>query len=706
MNKEYQYRKEIFELREYLKKVDREKAFYEEKFNTIINSKSWKYTEFIRSITSKIKKSKKLEQDVEPVVEYDYHKEKAYDSHYEENFDFSKINPIIKTIAFYLPQFHSIPENDKWWGKNFTEWTNTKKSKPRFDGHYMPREPHEDFGYYTLDIIDIIKKQIELAKSHGIYGFAFYYYWFSGKRLLEKPVDLLLEHKEIDFPFVLCWANENWTRTWDGLEKNILIEQKYLDEDPQKFIDDWKKYTEDKRYIRIQNKPLLMVYNPKDIPDFEEVCKKWRNRAREIGIGEIEIWSKTIVHMKDYSNTPFVDGEFDFAPTQLSLPNDKITGINKEANVLNYSKIVESLRTIYKNHYPLKKFSYSVTMGWDNSARREKGYTVLYNYSLESFYKWTTMVMNKMFENDFSDTFLFVNAWNEWGEGTYLEPDKKYGYANINTLSKAICGIPMKANLKIMEQADQPKRKQNFKILVQAHVFYPDVLPEMLNELKKIPYKFDLFITTNTKEKKEEIAKILKDEKIKKYQIDTYPNHGRDILPMILQTKKVYQNYDYFLHLHTKKSTTTNFGNDWRRYVYKNILGNAKNILAIFNEFLDNPKLGIIYSIPYPRIFYSLNDSTGAIENNRENMEKLFQKLGIDLSEINYFLTFPTSSMFWAKMDAIKEIFTSITKEDFEEEDGQLDGTMAHAIERCFSVLAQKNGYTSLEIINRIKEQE
>ena len=164
----------------------------------------------------------------------------GYFSLYQDNIAFSNEPVKVKTLAFYLPQFHTFPENDEWWGEGFTEWTNTRKSAPRYRGHYQPREPHENIGYYDLSDVQVIKKQAKLARQHGIYGFCIYYYWFSGKTLMEKPIDLLFTHPEIDINYCLCWANESWTRTWDGMKNNILIEQKYTYDDSINFIYDIK----------------------------------------------------------------------------------------------------------------------------------------------------------------------------------------------------------------------------------------------------------------------------------------------------------------------------------------------------------------------------------------------------------------------------------------------------------------------------------
>lgn len=373
--------------------------------------------------------------------------EKPYDSTYEDDAykEEKDIDTEIKAIAFYLPQYHSIPENDKWWGEGFTEWTNTKKATPKYKGHYQPRIPHKDIGYYKLDDIETIKKQVKIAKAHGVYGFCFYYYWFSGKRLLEKPLDLLLEHKEIQMPFCICWANENWTRTWSGNKEDILIQQEYKKDDPDLFIQDAAKYIADERYIKIGEKPLIIVYNSMEIPDCESLFEKWRALARKNGIGEIEIWAC----YTDNSITEkllkegHINAVVDFPPRNSGC-EDKIyvkhlSDGKDEICIYDYRMLVKSYLARYKkwsnfsNHYP------TCMMAWDNSPRKEVGWHSFYGFSQKWFYKWLKgMISLSRKHFDIDHRYLFINAWNEWGEGTYLEPDEKYGYVNINTFSEAL----------------------------------------------------------------------------------------------------------------------------------------------------------------------------------------------------------------------------------------------------------------------------
>jgi glycosyltransferase involved in cell wall biosynthesis len=451
----------------------------------IVSSRSWRFTMPIRNMAAFVRKNRILylfaksllsikrngiKITLKKILLYRQRKkfqkktsivplaesELIYDCEYQENMDFSEFTPKVKTIAFFLPQFHAIPENDQWWGKGFTEWTNTCKTKPRFTGHYQPREPHNDIGYYDLLNIETLRRQVNLAKQHGIYGFCFYLYWFSGRRLLEKPLDMFLEHPEMDINFCLCWANESWSKNWDGQNKKILIKQEYTKEDPFKFIEDIQKYINDKRYIRIDGKPVILVYKPITIPNARKTFEKWRNHAKKIGIGKILIWiCRQGGYTAEYLGiTDSVDGEIDFPPNndfiKFPLKTARPVDIgNETAKIYSYKELVATVKAcilstgneIRDSKIPLY---HTCMLGWDNAARRLSGWTTFAGFSLMSFYEWVSMMVDDAAKkHNENKSFIFVNAWNEWAEGTYLEPDKKYGYANINTLSKAICGFPL-----------------------------------------------------------------------------------------------------------------------------------------------------------------------------------------------------------------------------------------------------------------------
>jgi len=447
----------------------------------------------------------------------------SYESEYQENIDFSKYKPKVKAIAFYLPQFHTIPENDKWWGKGFTEWTNTSKATSKFMGHYQPREPHNDFGYYDLTDIEIIKKQALLAKQHGIYGFCFYLYWFSGKRLLEKPLDLFLEHPEIDINFCLCWANENWTRTWDGFNKKVLIKQNYSNEDSYKFINDIKKYIIDKRYIKIDGEPIIIVYNPSRIPNVNNVINIWKEHAINSGIGKIRILiCRTFGHTaKSLNIISNVDGEIEFPPHGIPINYEKKIK-RSTGSVFDYREIVNNVivqlnkKNNDKDNSSLPLYR-TPMLGWDNTARRASGWTVYAGYSLKFLYIWVKSIIKEAklkYNEEFS--FIFINAWNEWAEGTYLEPDKKYGYANINTVSRAVYGFPFNGELSL-------KKKNN--VIFAIHDAFPAGAQILsINIIKQLKEVFNYNIYTILKNTGE--------------MIDEFIIHSTDILIIEGKNKK------------------------------------------------------------------------------------------------------------------------------------------------------------------------
>ncbi len=633
------------------------------------------------------------------------------DSEYQDNIDFSEFSTDVKMLAFYLPQFHAFKENDEWWGKGFTEWTNTKVCEPRFTGHYQPRTPHKDIGYYDLTNIETIKRQVELAKQHKIYGFCFYYYWFSGKRLMEKPVDLLLENSQIDFPFCLCWANENWTRTWDGQATDVLISQDYSTADAEQFIVDLKKYIDDPRYIRINSKPVIVVYNPGQIPNCKQTFNTWREVARKIGIGEICIWT-----CRTFENTAkklgigeCVDAEIEFPPhnTQhIDFANRNINLNRQKAYVYNYQKVVDGYIYDYQNGRN-KESSKSVyptcMMAWDNAARRKQKWTTYHNFSLQSLYNWVLTICNQA-RRDFAkeERFVFINAWNEWAEGTYLEPDEKYGYANINTVAKALTNMPLTDDLIVINndlQELQPSEKQ-VKIAVQIHMFYTETLDQTIENINKIPYDFDCYVSTDTEEKAEFIKNQLKNKcRCKNAVVEVFENRGRDVAPFIFQMQGRIDNYDYICHIHSKRTVTASHGNDWREYIFKHLFGSEEYLKRMFALFKSNKNIGIMF----PETFPPLENQT-EWGGNLAGCMALLAKLGVELTPPQN-PVFPVGNMFWAKTEAIRHMFSGIIEpDDFPKEAGQVNATIAHCIERSWVYLAAEYGFNCYKIFNNVTE--
>ena len=347
-----------------------------------------------------------------------------------------------KTIAFYLPQFHAFDENDQWWGKGFSEWRNVARGTPRFRGHYQPRIPR-DLGFYDLNNLDTIRQQCDLAKHNGIEAFCFYYYWFNGKRLMEKPLDLLAE-SDIDQDFCIMWANENWTRTWDGLENDVLINQDYLDEDEDAFIADTGRYMADSRYVRMNGRPLFILYRPGLLPDAKSTIERWRQKWTAL-LGETPLVMMVQGFGEEDPRVFGLDGAVEFPPHKVCAGikniNDRchILDSNFKGLVRDYADVVNKSLSASAEEFPLIK---TVSPHWDNDARREGLGMTLHGSTPALYEKWLNGIMDFAVQHPVeNESVVFINAWNEWAEGAYLEPDVHYGHAYLNATQRAVKGL-------------------------------------------------------------------------------------------------------------------------------------------------------------------------------------------------------------------------------------------------------------------------
>lgn len=356
----------------------------------------------------------------------------------------------IRPIAIYLPQFHPIPENDKWWGKGFTEWTNVTKAKPLFKNHYQPHLP-ADLGFYDLRLEESRIAQAELARAYNIYGFCYYHYWFNGKRVLERPFNEVLESGKPDFPFMLCWANENWTRVWDGGEKNILLEQNYSEQDDINHIRSLLPAFKDPRYIKVNGKAVFAVYRSTLIPDIELTIQRWRNEAEKEGLQLYICRFESFAEAgENYLKAGF-DAAIRFEPFSSRLNSyiqqlvwkhikDKVSGwyinykfsskekrqvlLDKFRREIDYDDYTDFVKQQSSENY---KCFPCVTPMWDNSARRKKNYVIFKNSTPKKYEEWLSSEIQKFKPYSEQENFVFINAWNEWAEGNHLEPCQKWG---------------------------------------------------------------------------------------------------------------------------------------------------------------------------------------------------------------------------------------------------------------------------------------
>ncbi|PYL63060.1 MAG: hypothetical protein DMF24_01685 [Verrucomicrobia bacterium] len=360
----------------------------------------------------------------------------------------------VRPIAFYLPQFHPIPENDSWWGEGFTEWTNVSRSTPLFSGHYQPHVPAE-LGFYDLRLAEMRQAQADLAREYGIYGFCYYSYWFNGKRLLSRPFDEVLASGKPDFPFCLCWANENWTRVWNGLEKGILIEQSYSEEDDRQHIRWLANAFRDKRYIKVGDRPLFLVYRASSIPDPVKTTSIWRDEARKLGFKELYLCRvESFAQEREPPACLGFDASVEFQPDWSSLPtltkplrrgrvwqrlirSGLLSKAYQQNDVYSYKHVANLMR--HRDEPPYKRFP-CVTPGWDNTPRRKHGAIVLRGSTPKLYQRWLEATLARFEPYGPGEDLVFINAWNEWGEGNHLEPDKRWGRAYLEATRRALCG--------------------------------------------------------------------------------------------------------------------------------------------------------------------------------------------------------------------------------------------------------------------------
>lgn len=345
-------------------------------------------------------------------------------------------NHLVRLLAFYLPQFHPIPENDRWWGEGFTEWTNATKTRPLFPGHYQPHLPGK-FGYYDLRVRETRHAQIRTARQFGIDGFCYHYYWFSGTRLLHQPVDDMLADPASDMPFCLCWANENWTRRWNGAEHEVLIAQQYLPDDDINFVRSLAPFFADSRYIRIEGKPILVVYRPQHLPDAKKTVSTWRDYCRQHDIGEIHLCAALTHGNDDYRQFGF-DSGLEFPPHNLYGPEITHSLPFYEpfrGRVFDYTVVA---RFYLDRSYKHTNVFRGVVPSWDNTARTGNRARLFIGASPDNYQHWLSEAIYRT-RRDFpgQDRFVFINAWNEWAEGCHLEPDSRHGLAFLEATKQA-----------------------------------------------------------------------------------------------------------------------------------------------------------------------------------------------------------------------------------------------------------------------------
>lgn len=370
-----------------------------------------------------------------------------------------------KLIAMYFPQLHAIPENDAWWGKGFTDWDNVKSANPQYPEHYQPRVPLNG-NYYDQSRLEVLRGQIDLAKRYGVHGFCQYHYWFDGKQLLETPTNLILENQDIDFPFCLSWANETWTRRWDGRNHHVLIQQTHppLRESWKKHYDYLIRFWTDPRAIKIEGKPVFVIYRPQRIEKIDAMLAFWRELAQQDGLPGLYFIFQKQYELPNANCLDSFDALFQFQPFEAI--NSPTYGKNpvRRSNLYKllrslperYQDTLRDIRARFLKKLTLHDFDAAwkhiveirpdqklttfpgAFVDWDNTPRYKNRATIFRGASPEKFAKWFARLVDGMPQRKLPENFIFLNAWNEWSEGAYLEPDERYGYQYLEAVKQVL----------------------------------------------------------------------------------------------------------------------------------------------------------------------------------------------------------------------------------------------------------------------------
>jgi lipopolysaccharide biosynthesis protein len=342
-----------------------------------------------------------------------------------------------RVIAYYLPQFHPIPENDEWWGKGFTEWTNAGNARRRFPGHYQPHVP-ADLGYYDLRVPETRAAQAELARSFGIEAFCYYDYWFAGKRLLNRPLDEVVASGEPDFPFCVCWANETWTGVWHGAPKRILIEQTYPGvEDHRRHFETLLPAFQDRRYVRVDGKPVFLIFAPQKLPYVVATVALWREMAREAGLSDLHL---VAVADAGWAREHGFDGSTFNKLKVWPLPTQALEfGLFEMLKILGFPRIQRYRHQVRNMPIPLEADSYPMVIpNWDNTPRSGARGLVMLGSTPKRFAAHLQRVLDLTRDVPREHRLIFIKSWNEWAEGNHLEPDLRYGHQYLEAVRECL----------------------------------------------------------------------------------------------------------------------------------------------------------------------------------------------------------------------------------------------------------------------------
>jgi lipopolysaccharide biosynthesis protein len=562
-------------------------------------------------------------------------------------------------VAFYLPQFHPIPENDAWWGTGFTEWKNVARALPQFEGHAQPRLPGE-LGFYDLRVADVMRQQMQLAREYGIGAFCSYFYWFGGKTLLEQPLQQWLSDPTMDLPLCLCWANENWSRRWDGRADEILIGQQHSAEDDIAFIAHVARYLADPRYLRTDGKPMLLIYRPGLLPEPSATAARWRSWCRQHGLGEIYLSYVQSFDRIDPREIGF-DAAVSFPPNNTTLKpiTSKLRLLNPQfsGDVYDWRELAHAMGKHSDMDYPLFP---CVNPGWDNEPRRSGNGRVFTHASTRVYSAWLLRSIAKTRRRNPTSPLVFINAWNEWAEGAVLEPDTRLGFAWLDATRRAVNSAA---------SATKARMTQTYAII---HVCQVDPVAKIVTALSSSGIDWRLVFTTGI-ELEMPLREYLEQRGIKADVIG-FKNCSNDILPFLhVADQLLDEGADVVLKLRTSSASLYS-DSKWLEPTH------ATRILGAFQA---SPGLGLIAAQHSHRPL----DETSTAE-----MGRLAIRLGIPVPTNNEYHN--AGDMFWVRLDALRPILDAhLGVWELMDQKNQADNALICAVEHMIGPAVTAAGY-------------
>lgn len=577
-------------------------------------------------------------------------------------------------VAFYLPQFHTFAENDAWWGKGFTEWRNVTRALPQFEGHVQPRLP-ADLGFYDLRNPQVMRDQARLAAEYGVGAFCFYFYWFSGRTLMEVPLRQWLDDASIELPFCLCWANENWARRWDGRDHDILIAQQHSAEDDLAFIAHVADYLRDRRALKVDGKPMLLVYRPHLLPDARATATRWRSWCRDNGIGEIHL-----AYVQGFERPDPRDIGFDAAvefPPNMSNPRDiggqqRLLNPDFRGDVRDWRELADDMGSRPLPAYTLYP---GVNPGWDNEARRSGKGRIYLHASPRGYRDWLARTIHQRLKGvPANQRMVFINAWNEWAEGAVLEPDARLGHAWLEATRQALQPQPLGGTVA--------------RPCAIIHASCAEEFSRQLAALQAAALPWRVVVTT-TSELREPIQAIASECSLG-IEVHTVTAQGRDILPLLeVAGRLLDEGEQVVLKLRADAASQHVQSRPASPAVIQQLLApqTAQRILAAFQS---NTGLGLVAPAGHLAPLHAPGDA------GIWRRHSLAARMGLEATD-NARINAVAGGMFWARLQALRPLLDAhLPRSMF---DAGTEGCNTDALESLICLAAMQAGYQCLDTL-------